>query len=309
VTDAQPGQPAQPDEVPGSGPGRVRPPLPPLPSLPEVDVPAAAPAEQAEALGGLSRLPPLPEIGDVRRRPPPGGARRQWQQSKVVEIRRETDRMKTFRLHCDPPMPHVPGQHVVVRLTAPDGYQASRSYSIASAPMGGSEIELMVERLEDGEVSMYLHDGLRVGDDLEIRGAFGGWFVWNGGTPALLVGGGSGVVPLMSMLRHSRNLAARNGADAVPEVRLVESVRSPEELPFADEYGQESTILYTRSTPTRWPRPAGRISAADFQPLLIPGATAYVCGSAGFAEAASQLLVDLGHPVHDVRVERYGPTS
>jgi ferredoxin-NADP reductase len=112
-------------------------------------------------------LPALPQIGDVRRRLPPGGARRQWQLSTVLEIRRETGRMKTFRLRCDPPMLHVPGQHVVVRLTAPDGYQASRSYSIASAPGDGTELELMVERLEDGEVSMYLHDGLQVGDELE----------------------------------------------------------------------------------------------------------------------------------------------
>jgi ferredoxin-NADP reductase len=258
---------------------------------------------------GPPDLPALPQIGDVRRRPPPGGARRQWQFSKVVEIRRETDRMKTFRLRCDPPMLHVPGQHVVVRLTAPDGYQASRSYSIASAPGDGTEIELMVERLDDGEVSMYMHDGLQVGDDLEVRGAFGGWFVWNGGGPALLVGGGSGVVPLMSMLRHARDRAAREATGTVPEVRLVVSVRAPEELPFADEYGPESTILYSRAAPPDWPRPVGRISAADLAPALIPGSTAYVCGSAAFAEAASQLLVDLGHPVRDVRVERYGPTA
>jgi ferredoxin-NADP reductase len=304
VTDAQP---ADPDG--SADAGREPSSLPPLPSLSDSDVSAVAPAEQAEALGGLPELPPLPQIGDVRRRPPPGGARRQWQFSTVVEIRPETGRMKTFRLRCDPPMLHVPGQHVVVRLTAPDRYQASRSYSIASAPGDGSEIELMVERLDDGEVSMYLHDGLQVGDQLEIRGAFGGWFVWNGGSPALLVGGGSGVVPLMAMLRHARSLAARNAPDAVPMVRLLESVRAPDELPFADEYGQESTILYTRSAPPGWSRPAGRITAADLEPLLIPGATAYVCGSAGFAEAASQLLVDIGHPVHDIRVERYGPTS
>jgi ferredoxin-NADP reductase len=257
----------------------------------------------------LADLPPLPQIGEVRRRPPPGGARRRWQFTRVVEVRRETSRMKTFRLRCDPPLPHVPGQHVVVRLTASDGYEASRSYSIASAPGDGSEIELLVERLDDGEVSMYLHDGLQVGDELEIRGAFGGWFVWNGSSPALLVGGGSGVAPLMSMLRQARNLAAGNGGSAAPKVRLVESVRAPDELPFAGEYGPESTILYTRAVPPGWPRPAGRISAADLEPALIPGATAYVCGSAGFADAASQLLVDLGQPVHDIRVERYGPTS
>jgi ferredoxin-NADP reductase len=217
--------------------------------------------------------------------------------------------MKTFRLRCRTPMLHVAGQHVVVRLTAPDGYTASRSYSIASAPGDGSELEIMVERLDDGEVSTYLHDQLVVGDELEIRGAFGGWFVWNGREPAFLVGGGSGVVPLMAMLRHARALAAQPDRSPVPDVRLVVSVRSPEELPFRDEYGAESTIVYTRSAPPGWPRPPGRLDAATLEPLLMTGATAYVCGSAGFAEHASQLLVDVGQPRDAVRVERYGPTS
>lgn len=268
---------------------------PELPSLP--------------ALPSLPDLPALPQMGTVNRRPPPTGARREWQVAKVLEVRAETARMKTFRLGLPLPMPHTPGQHVVVRLTSADGYQASRSYSIASAPGDGTEIELMVERLDDGEVSTYLHDGLREGDDVEVRGSFGGWFVWNGSTPALLVGGGSGVVPLMAMLRHARNLRERLGADAVPEVRLVESVRSPAELPFADEYGDESTLVFTREVPAGWPRPPGRIDADALAPLLIPGAIAYVCGSAGFADAASQLLVELGQPVDAIRVERYGPTS
>ena len=248
-------------------------------------------------------MPPLPEIGPVSRNAPPGGARQEWQTSTVLEIRPETERMSTFRLRLPAGRPHVPGQHMVVRLTAPDGYTASRSYSIASAPGDGSEVELMVEKLDDGEVSGYLHDELRAGDSLEVRGPFGGWFVWNGREPALLVGGGSGVVPLMSMLRHHR--AAKL---AVP-VRLVISVRTPEDLPFADDYGEETTLVYTRVTPEGWPRPAGRIDAETLRAHLIPGATAYVCGSAGFAEHTSQLLVDLGVPTGSVRVERYGPTS
>jgi ferredoxin-NADP reductase len=223
----------------------------------------------------------------------------------VVEVRTENARMKTFRLRCAVAMLHTPGQHVVVRLTAPDGYQASRSYSIASAPGDGSEIEIMVERLDDGEVSAYLHEGVGVGDEIEVRGAFGGWFVWNGSTPALLVGGGSGVVPLMAMLRHWRRLATRG---EVPQLRLLESVRSPEELPFADEYGDESTVVYTRQAPAGWPRPPGRLTADDLRPLLVPDATAYVCGSSGFVEHASRLLVDLGQPVGSIRLERYGPT-
>jgi ferredoxin-NADP reductase len=265
--------------------------------------------DELPPLPTLSDLPPLPTIGPVSRRPPPGGTRREWQQATVLEIRRETPRMKTFRLGCDPPLLHTPGQHVVVRLTAPDGYSASRSYSIASAPTDGSEIELMVELLEGGEVSTYLHDGLSVGDDLEIRGAFGGWFVWNGSTPALLVGGGSGVVPLMAMLRHARALAARPGRPSAPEVRLVVSVRSADDLPFAGEYHDETTVVYTRQAPDGYPRAVGRLDAATLEPRLIPGATAYVCGSAGFAEAASQLLVEVGQPLDAVRVERYGPTS
>lgn len=254
-------------------------------------------------------LPPLPQIGEVSRRPPPGGARREWQLAEIEDIRVETHRMRTFRLRLPRPMPHVAGQHVVVRLTAPDGYTASRSYSIASAPGDGHVVELMVERLDEGEVSTYLHDGLRVGDTLELRGAFGGWFAWNGRTPALLVGGGSGVVPLMSMLRHARALATRREPAQAPQIRLVESVRAPEELPFAEEYGDESTIVYTRSAPPGWTGRVGRLDAETLAPLLIPGATAYVCGSAGFAEHASQLLVEVGQPVGDIRVERYGPTS
>ncbi len=254
-------------------------------------------------LPALPDLPPLPSIGPVTRRPPPGGTRREWQTSTVREIRRETARMITLRLGLPAGPPHVPGQHVTVRLTAPDGYTASRSYSIASAPTDGSEIELAVERLEGGEVSGYLHDALEVGDPLEVRGPFGGWFVWNGSVPALLVGGGSGVVPLMSMLRHHRRAGLH-----VP-LRLVVSVRSPEDLPFAGEYGAESTIIHTRRAPAGATRPAGRLVAADLRPVLLPGATAYVCGSAAFAEHASQLLVELGLPAVSVRVERYGPTG
>jgi ferredoxin-NADP reductase len=163
----------------------------------------------------------------------------------------------------------------------------------------------MVERLDDGEVSMFLHDGVEVGDEIEIRGAFGGWFVWNGSTPALLIGGGSGVVPLMAMLRHHRNLAARGD---VPPMHLLESVRTPEDLPFADEYGPESTVVYTRSAPPGWPGRVGRLDAETLRPLLIDGATAYICGSSGFVEHASGLLIELGQPVDSIRLERYGPT-
>src|SRR3954465_6144567 len=145
-----------------------------------------------------------------------------WQQATVLAVRDETARARTFRLRLARPSAagtHVPGQHYVVRLTAPDGYRAQRSYSVASAPDGSDQLELTVERLEDGEVSTFLHDVVEVGDELEVRGPLGGFFVWDGATPALLIGGGSGIVPLMSMLR----LARRTGRSNL--VRLVISAR------------------------------------------------------------------------------------
>ena len=251
----------------------------------------------------LPDLPPLPSIGPVGRRPPAGGPKQPWQQATVVSVVPQTERMTAFGLFLPKGRVHVPGQHIVVRLTAPDGYSAQRSYSIASAPTDGRHVELLVERLDDGEVSGYLHAEVRVGDRLAVRGPFGGWFVWNGRSPALLVGGGSGVAPLVSMLRYHRAAAL-----TVP-LHLLVSVRSPADLPYAAEYGAQTTIVYTRIAPDGADRPAGRLDAATLRPLLIPDATVYVCGSGGFAEATSQLLVDLGVPAAGIRVERYGPTS
>jgi ferredoxin-NADP reductase len=218
-----------------------------------------------------------------------------------VAIRTETHRAKTFRLRLEAPAPHLAGQHYVIRLTAPDGYTASRSYSVASAPDESGEIELTVERLEDGEVSTFLHDVAEVGDELEVRGPIGGFFVWDGRTPAVLVGGGSGVVPLMSMLR----LARRQGSDH--PLRLVVSVRSPEDLLYAGELpGPDVTVVYTRRAPAGWTRPPGRLTLADLPP---PAPIAYVCGSSGFADAASALLMQAGVPATAIRVERFGPTG
>jgi ferredoxin-NADP reductase len=227
-----------------------------------------------------------------------------WQTATVVHIRDETPRAKTFRLSLERPVEHLAGQHYVVRLTAPDGYTASRSYSVASAPDGSAEIELTVERLPEGEVSTFLHDVVMVGDELEVRGPIGGWFVWRGDTPALLVGGGSGVVPLMAMLRLARR------TDHAGLVRVVVSVRTPTDLYYADEIpGPETTIVYSRQAPSGAGRPPGRLTSADLAPAIRPDATAYVCGSAGFAEAASRFLVDLDVPVERIRVERFGPTG
>jgi len=224
----------------------------------------------------------------------------------VVEIRTETARAKTFRLSLPRPWPWRAGQHCVVRLTAPDGYRAMRSYSIASAPdieAEVNEIELTVERLENGEVSSFLHDEVVIGDELEVRGPIGGWFVWDATGTAVLIGGGSGLVPLMAMLRLARRLGRRD------LVRLVVSVRTPADLLYADELpGPETTVAYSRQAPAGSDRPAGRLTAADLAPALRPGATCYLCGSAGFADAASRLLVDLGVPIDRIRVERFGPS-
>ena len=224
-----------------------------------------------------------------------------WQTATVVNIRDETARAKTFRLRLEAPAPHLAGQHYVVRLTAPDGYTASRSYSVASAPDASGEIELTVERLEEGEVSTFLHDVVEVGDDLEVRGPIGGWFVWDGAAPAVLLGGGSGVVPLMAMLR----LARSRGADH--PLHLVVSVRSPDDLLFAGELtGPDVTVIYTRRSPDGAVRPPGRLTRADLPPLAPRG---YVCGSSGFADAATTLLIESGMPAGAIRVERFGPTG
>jgi len=228
-----------------------------------------------------------------------------WETATVVAIHDETKRTKTLRLRLERPTSHRAGQHYVVRLTAPDGYTASRSYSVASPPDGTNELELTVERLDDGEVSTFLHDVLEVGDELEVRGPIGGYFVWEGTAPALLLGGGSGIVPLMAMLR----LARSTGRDAL--VHLVVSVRTPDDLYYADELAgrDDATVLYTRATPPAWPRPAGRLRAPDVVPHLRDDQTVYVCGSAPFTGAVGDLLVDLGVAPERVRFERFGPSA
>lgn len=227
-----------------------------------------------------------------------------WQTATVVAITDETARAKTFRLRLDHVIPHLAGQHYVIRLTAPDGYTASRSYSIASPPDDSAELDFTVERLDDGEVSTFLHDVVRPGDQLEVRGPIGGWFVWDGATPALLVGGGSGVVPLMAMLRLSRRTSRAGLA------RLVVSVRSRADLLYASELpGPDATIVYTREAPAGSRRPPGRLTAADLGVDVDKVAVAFVCGSTGFANAATALLIGCGVPAPTIRVERFGPTG
>jgi ferredoxin-NADP reductase len=227
-----------------------------------------------------------------------------WATATVTAIKQETPRARTIRLALPQPSPHLAGQHYVVRLTAPDGYTAQRSYSAATAPDEAAEFEITVERLEGGEVSSFLHDVLVVGDELDVRGPIGGWFVWRGDTPAVLIGGGSGVVPLMAMLR----LARRNRRQDL--VRLVVSARSPENLYYGDELpGPETNIVYTRRPPDGFTRPPGRLNRDDVAPALLEGATTYICGSPAFADAASDVVMDLGVPAERIRVERFGPTG
>ena len=226
-----------------------------------------------------------------------------WQIGTVSSIEEETPRVKSFRIVLPTWMPHLPGQHYDVRLTAPDGYRAQRSYSIASSPLDEGEIELTIDRLEDVEVSPYFHDVVADGDQVEVRGPFTSYFVWRGEKPVLLVGGGSGVVPLMCMLRHRRR--------TMPDLpmRLVYSVRNAEDVIYADELGDDALLTYTREPPEGWSGHRGHIDPELLAEAGVDGGIAFVCGSNGFVETASQLLLDAGYDPQQIRTERFGPTG
>ena len=236
-----------------------------------------------------------------------------WHVAEVVAVVPETNHVKTIRLAVPDWPGHLPGQHVDIRLTAEDGYQAQRSYSIASAPAGRA-VELTVERIEDGEVSPYLTDELRPGDRLEIRGPVGGYFVWepSRGGPLLLVAGGSGVVPLMAMVRH--RLAT--GAD-IPTTLLLSS-RGWEDVIYRDELaklgrdGIRVVHTLTRSQPDGWAGYSRRIETEMLREVGPPPearAHVYLCGPTPFVEAVATALVELGHEPARIRTERFGPTG
>jgi ferredoxin-NADP reductase len=238
-----------------------------------------------------------------------------WQVGTVTAVREETSTARTIVVDVPHWPGHLAGQHVDVRLTADDGYSAQRSYSIASAP-GADQLELTVQRLPDGEVSSYLADVLEVGYPLELRGPIGGWFVWDpaGQEPVLLVAGGSGVVPLMAMVR-----ARAASGDRAPFC-LVYSVRSPDTALYTDELtvrqhrgdGLAVNYLYTRATPPGWPVPAGRINAGALaKPGWLPDSrpAVFVCGPTPFVEAVANLLVNAGHDARNIKTERFGPTG
>jgi ferredoxin-NADP reductase len=234
-----------------------------------------------------------------------------WRPARLREARAETATARTLVFEVSGWPGHLAGQHVDVRLTADDGYRAQRSYSLA-APADGDLVELTVEVVPDGEVSPYLGEVMRPGDEVEIRGPVGGWFVWRPAskTPVLLVGGGSGIVPLMAMIR------ARARAGSRTPFRLLYSLRDRSRHYYAgelrDEPGLDVTYLYTRTAPPDRLRPPGRIILddlaeggwpADFEP------DCYVCGPTGFVEAAADLLLTLGHAPERIRTERFGPTG
>jgi ferredoxin-NADP reductase len=243
------------------------------------------------------------------------GGRLVWRPATLVEHHDETPTARTLVFDVPGWTDHLAGQHVDIRLTAEDGYQAVRSYSLAQ-PAHGERIGVTVQRVPDGEVSPYLTEGLSVGDAVELRGPLGGWFVWrpNETNPVLLVAGGSGIVPLMAMVR------ARRAAGSMVPFRLLYSVRTPADLYYADELrvprggdlGVDVSYIFTRSAPDGFARAPARIGVADINthgwpPDFEP--TCFVCGPTGFVETVANILVALGHDPHRVKTERFGPTG
>jgi ferredoxin-NADP reductase len=236
-----------------------------------------------------------------------------WHIATVTAIREESVSARTLVLDVPDWPGHLAGQHVDLRLTAEDGYSTQRSYSLASDP---STVEVTIQRVSRGEVSPFLCDIAEVGDQIELRGPVGGYFTWSPeqSEPVLLLGGGSGVVPLMAMIR------TRAAAGSRVPFRLVYSVRDPSSLIYGhelarrvrDDQGLDVTYAYTRETPPGWQRPAGRLNAtllieagwpADFEPAC------FVCGPTGFVESAASLLVAAGHAPNKIKTERFGPTG
>lgn len=235
-----------------------------------------------------------------------------WRVATAGRVTDETASVRTIELRVPGWPGHRAGQHLDVRLTADDGYQAERSYSIASAP--GEPLTITVERLDDGEVSPYLTEELRPGDEMEVRGPIGGYFVWDAadaGTPLLLVGGGSGIVPLRSILRHRERIGA------VTPTRLLYSARSLADVIYAGELGRyhdgvEVIYTLTRNQPPGWTGHTGRVDAALLTDVAWPVSEdplTFVCGPTSFVEAVATGLVGIGYPPGRVKTERFGATG
>jgi ferredoxin-NADP reductase len=238
-----------------------------------------------------------------------------WYVATVIERRDETKTARTLVLEVPSWPGHDAGQHVDVRLRAADGYTAVRSYSIANAAQG-ERVELTVEELADGEVSPYLARTVAPGDRLEIRGPVGGWFVWRPAfiEPVQLIAGGSGIVPLMAMIR------TRDAAGLRTPFRLLYSIRAPESIIYAQELERRATTdegltiayAYTRITPAGWPKPPQRINGAVLSEAAFPSApnpACYICGPTGFVESVAALLEQGGYDPKRIKTERFGPTG
>jgi ferredoxin-NADP reductase len=242
------------------------------------------------------------------------GAPLHWQPARLLETRDESESARTLVLQVADWDGHLPGQHVDVRLTAPDGYSTERSYSLA-APPAEDRIELTVQLVPDGEVSPFLVQDYAVGEVIEVRGPVGGWFVWlpEQTDPLLLVAGGSGVVPLMSIVRAHREVSSRAPLHLVYSVRTIDDAYYRDELRAQPEDGDgpDLTFAFTRKAPDGWPRQPGRLTADDLRLLAppLPRQQTFVCGPTGFVEAVTTALVSLGHDPARIRTERFGPTG
>jgi ferredoxin-NADP reductase len=239
-----------------------------------------------------------------------------WQIASITDIRPETAKVKSFTLQLPEWMRHLAGQHYDVRLTAEDGYQTQRSYSIASEPEREGEVDITVERIEDGEVSTYLHDVLVPGDRIEVRGPIGGYFVWEASMtePLLLIAGGSGVVPLMSMLRHRAAAGAKNPTALLYSSRNFEDVIYYNELEQLSKAGSGPQIFHTltRSQPAGWKGYARRVDESMLREVAGPlgrSVQVFICGPTLMVESAANALVELGIDSNQIRTERFGPTG
>jgi ferredoxin-NADP reductase len=240
-----------------------------------------------------------------------------WQVATVTAIRPETPTARTFTLSMPMWPGHRPGQHVDLRLTAADGYSVERSYSIASEPERGRDVDITVDRIDGGEVSPFLHDVVVQDDRLEVRGPIGGYFVWDAdlaNAPLLLVAGGSGIVPLMAMIRHRARRGIKTPAALLASSRRLADVIFRDELDRLGERDDGLTVRHTltREQPPGWTGFARRIDGAMLADVIAPlgsGARTYLCGPTALVESAANALVELGLPPERVRTERFGPSG
>ena len=225
----------------------------------------------------------------------------EWRTATITALEHPTPATVLLRFDVPDRIPHLPGQHCVLRLRAEDGYTAQRSYSLLSAPHEPG-VELLMERYEDGEVSGFFADVARVGDEIEMRLPIGGFLVWDGATPAVALGGGTGAVPLVSMIRHARHLG-------VPGlVRAAVSARTAADVPCLEELEAAGALVAT-TRERRGPRGFGRLRAEEVAGLAEGAGVAFVCGSTAFSGGATRLLLDAGVDRHAIRIEQFGPSG